>query len=109
MDASRLPARTKWEASILTEETGVLVEVELKVPSSTSMFGQLGRVTERHGMRMYRTGPLSPAAESERVSIAVPRAGTAREAEEIVAALLDLIRRWNARATGDNRRPGSSI
>ena len=67
----------------------LLVEFEL---SSPSMLRQLGSLTERHGMRMYLELPLSASRDRARVSVAVPRAQTPREAEEVVASFLEWIR-----------------
>ena len=99
MSAPSTPPSSDWastaqrETAIRTAETCVLVEVELTGPSSGSMFSHLGSLTERYGMRMYRSGPPLTADEEVRVAVAVPRAHSPREAEEVVASLLERIRR----------------
>jgi hypothetical protein len=75
-----------------TKAGRVLVAVELSGPSFRSEYRQLGSLTERHGMRMYLEQPLSAFSDRARASVAVPRADTPREAEEVVAAFLDWIR-----------------
>lgn len=82
----------------------LLVEVEL---SSPSMLRQLGSLTERHGMRMYLELPLSASRDRARVSVAVPRAQTLREAEEVVASFLEWIRHANSIMSKTIVRPGA--
>jgi hypothetical protein len=89
----RARRRAKRESAIRTEETCVLVEVELRGPARNAIFSHLGSLTERHGMTMYRHGLLSPGKGWLRVSVGVPRAHTPREAEEVVASLLERIGR----------------
>jgi hypothetical protein len=82
-----------------------VVEVELNGPSRRSMLRHLGSLTERYGMSMYRDEPPSSAAQSERVSIVVPRAHDQHEAEQVVASLLESIRTWlHAKHASDGER-----
>jgi hypothetical protein len=79
-------------SSAQNDEPCVLVEVELRGPSPESMFSHLGSLTERDGMWMYPRGPLPTATEELLVAVAVPRARTPREAEQVVASLLARIK-----------------
>jgi hypothetical protein len=74
-----------------SKEAEVLVEVAL--PASSAMFSRLGSLTERFGMYMYPNGPLH-GMDEVRVSIGVPRAHTLRQAEEVVAGLLERARQF---------------
>lgn len=69
-----------------------MVEVELSGPSLRWQLSYLGSLTERYGMRMILTKPSATVGETARVLVAVPRAHTLREAEEVVALLLERIR-----------------
>jgi hypothetical protein len=95
------PKHRRRDAAIRTEDTCVLVEVELRGPSRNALFSHLGSLTERDGMSLYRHGP---SREKLRVSVAVPRAHTPREAEEVVASLLERI--GLARETGASLNRG---
>ena len=85
--------RARRQSWIRTDETCVLVEVELRGPYRDAIYSHLGSLTERDGMSMYCHGSVSPARGKLRVSVAVPRAHTPREAEEVVASLLERIAR----------------
>jgi hypothetical protein len=91
--AGRSRRRPQRESAIRSGETCVLVEVELRGPARNALFSHLGSLTERHGMTIYRHGLLSPGKGRLRVSVGVPRAHTPREAEEVVASLLERIGR----------------
>ena len=71
----------------------VLVTVELVGPSSLFVYRCLGSLTERYGMRVS-VEPSSPnPVATIPVLISVPDAHTRRDAEAIVSACLDWIRR----------------
>jgi len=80
------PVKEGWQQA---GDVRVLVEVEFSGSRSGSEFRQLGSLTERHGMRMHPGQPFADVRDRGRASVAVPRAKTQREAEEIVASLLE--------------------
>jgi hypothetical protein len=97
-------SRPEQESEVKIGETSVLVEVELSGPGSSSMLSHLGSLTERHGMALYPRGPLSSGEEPLRVSVAVPRARTPDEAEEVVAHMLATVDPTGASGAPRRRR-----
>lgn len=73
----------------------LFVDTELTAPAVRRGWRLLGSLTERHGMRVYLQQPISASSDSALLSVAVPRAQTSGEAEEIVAMLLETIRLWD--------------
>jgi hypothetical protein len=82
---------SQGDATERDEEPCVLVEFDLRGPSPDAMFSRLGSATERYGMWMYRHEPETRTDEL-RVTVAVPRAQSQREAEAVVASLLQRVK-----------------